>query len=308
MDGQLSNYIEKFEKYLIVEKNASLHTIKNYLIDLRQFTSFLYKDYYTCSELELEGLDRLAVRSFVSHLYQKGYAGVTMGRKLAGLSSFFKFLCREGYLKTNFAKNIPTPKKIKKLPNFLTVDEVFGLLTLPDKKTFIGKRDQAILELFYGSGLRVSELVALELSCLDTVERIARVKGKGYKERLIPMGRKAAKALEIYLITRSELVEQMKTDTTACFLNNRGCVISDRGVRKALTRYIDCSQFAGRVSPHTLRHTFATHLLEAGADLRSIQEMLGHSNLSTTQKYTHVTVDTLIKTYDKSHPRAQRKI
>tara|TARA_B100000686_G_C16746573_1_gene949791 strand:+ start:364 stop:1284 length:921 start_codon:yes stop_codon:yes gene_type:complete len=306
MDSPLAKYIGKFEKFLLVEKNASSHTIKNYLIDLRQFSLFLIESGYAFPKFRLESIDNLVVRSFAGYLYQKGNSRATMGRKLATLSSFFKFLCREGYLRTNFAKNIPTPKKVGKLPVFLTVDEVFGLLTLPDKKTFIGKRDQAILELFYGSGLRIGEIVALEFNHLNLAERAIRVRGKGRKERLLPMSRNAVEALEVYFEARNQLALKRSSQAYACFLNHRGGPITDRGIRKALKRYIDRSRFSGGVSPHTFRHSFATHLLEAGADLRSIQEMLGHAHLSTTQKYTHLTVDTLMKAYDKAHPRAQK--
>ena len=306
MNDPLADYIKKFENYLFAEKDASSHTIKNYLIDLRQFTSFLRMSGHTTPKFRPNDLDRLSVRSFVGYLYQKGCVATTIGRKLATLSSFFKFLCREGYLKTNFAKSVPTPKKVSKLPTFLTVDEVFGLLKLPNKKTFIGKRDQAILEVLYGTGVRIGELVALELNHVDVSSRTILIQGKGKKERLSPMTRKSVETLEIYLEVRRRLVIDKKLEISACFLNHRGGAITDRGVRKALMRYIDHSRFTGSVSPHTFRHSFATHLLEAGADLRSIQEILGHAHLSTTQRYTHLTVDTLMKTYDEAHPRAQK--
>ena len=230
-----------------------------------------------------------------------------MGRKLASLSSFFKFLCREGYLESNPASSIPVPKKAAKLPSFLTPDEMFSILELPEKKSFIGTRDQAILELFYSSGIRVGELVSLSLANVDLGERSLRVKGKGKKERLAPFGNKSAEALCAYFPFRTQLIEKRKPASIPdeLFLNFRATGISSRGVRKALIRYLSPTIAMGRVSPHTFRHTFATHMLEGGADLRTIQELLGHSHLSTTQKYTHLTVDQLMKTYDQAHPRAQ---
>ena len=306
MDNPIAHHIESFRKYLLAEKDASPHTLKSYLVDLRQFSFFLIESGHVGKDFHLDDLDRLIIRSFAGYLYQKGFSGVTIGRKMAALSSFFRFLSREGYLKANFSKSVPAPKKANKLPAILTVDEVFALLTLPEKKTFIGKRDQAILELFYGSGVRIGELVKLETVHLNVTGRFIQISGKGGKERLCPVSRKSAQALEVYLEARRDLVTKTKSETLSCFLNYRGGTITDRGVRKALTRYIDRSKFMGRVSPHTFRHSFATHLLEAGADLRSIQEMLGHAHLSTTQKYTHLTVDTLMKTYDKAHPRAHK--
>lgn len=310
MKAPLQDYIEKFKKYLVIEKNASQHTITNYLIDLNQFSGFLMETGHgiEAGGVNLQNLDRMVVRSFMGYLYSKSYSGATMGRKLACLSSFFRFLCREGYLKTNFAKTIPIPKKINKLPSYLTVDDTFRLLDLPEENSFIGARDKAMLELFYSTGMRISELVAIRLENLDLESRMVLVRGKGKKERLLPFGRKTVEAIREYLTFRLQVIRTRKPNPAPeeIFLNTRGSGISDRGVRKALTRYTKAGHFSGHVSPHTLRHSFATHLLEAGADLRSIQEMLGHASLSTTQKYTHLTMDRLMETYDKAHPRAQK--
>jgi integrase/recombinase XerC len=305
-------YVQLFKKYIIVEKNVSDHTITNYLGDLNQFYLFLKESGHSSSEEEAEisKIDRIAVRSFMGYLSKKSYSGASMGRKLASLSSFFKFLCREGYLESNPAKSVPIPKKNAKLPSFLTPDEIFSIMDLPEKNSFIGTRDQAILELFYSSGIRVGELVGLSLEHIDANQRNVRVLGKGKKERLVPFGSKAAEAIDSYLLFRTQMIAKRKPNPLpdALFLNFRAQRITSRGVRKALARYINPSLVSGRVSPHTFRHTFATHMLEGGADLRSIQELLGHAHLSTTQKYTHLTVDQLMKTYDQAHPRAQRVI
>jgi len=306
MKGPLRNYIGKFENYLIVEKNASRHTLASYRTDLNQFAAFLRESGGCDGEADLRDVDRMAVRAFMSRLHGKSYSGASMGRKLAALSSFFKFLCREGYLQTNFAKTLPIPKKANKLPAFLSVDDMFALLDSPKADSFIGARDKAILELFYSTGMRISELAAVREMHLDLENRVVRALGKGRKERLVPMGRKAAEAVKMYRPFREQMICKRKftPPPQAFFLNNRGAGITVRGIRKALERYT--GGFPGRISPHTLRHSFATHLLEGGADLRSIQEMLGHAHLSTTQKYTHLTVDRLMQVYDRTHPRAQK--
>ncbi|MBI4384432.1 MAG: tyrosine recombinase XerC, partial [Nitrospinae bacterium] len=293
----MQKYLELFKNYLAGEKNASGHTVDAYLRDLRQFAAFLKETGHACDagRIDLEKLDRLAVRSFMGYLHERSNAGSTMGRKLATLSSFFKFLCREGYLKTNFAKTVPTPKKPAKLPSYLPVDDMFRLLELPEKDNFTGLRDRAILELFYSTGMRIGELVALTMDDLHLENRMVKVLGKGKKERILPLGGKASGALKTYFVERGRLVEKRKIEPPpeAAFLNYSGKGLGARGVRKIVARYVDHNDFPGGISPHSLRHSFATHMLEAGADLRSIQEMLGHSSLSTTQKYTHLTVDRL---------------
>ena len=304
-------HIAEFKKYLVGEKNASPNTVSAYLNDLAQFDAFLRETGHACDEsgVQIDRLDRLAVRSFMGRLYEQSNSGTTMGRKLSALSSFFKFLCREGYLKTNFAKTIPIPKKVNKLPSHLSVDEVFRLLDLPQPDSFTGARDRAILELFYGTGVRISELVELSPDNFKLEQRSVKVRGKGNKERLLPLGKKTVGAIKNYLEYRTEYLRKKKPDPVPVrlFLNQRARPISVRGVRKIMTRYIRSNHFPENISPHSLRHTFATHMLEAGADLRTIQEMLGHASLSTTQKYTHLTIDRLLETYDKAHPRARKK-
>ena len=304
-------HIAEFKKYLVGEKNASPNTVSAYLNDLAQFDAFLRETGHACDEsgVQIDRLDRLAVRSFMGRLYEQSNSGTTMGRKLSALSSFFKFLCREGYLKTNFAKTIPIPKKVNKLPSHLSVDEMFRLLDLPQPDSFTGARDRAILELFYGTGVRISELVGLSPDNFRLEQRSVKVRGKGNKERLLPLGKKTVGAIKNYLEHRTEYLRKKKPDPipVRLFLNQRARPISVRGVRKIMTRYIRSNHFPENISPHSLRHTFATHMLEAGADLRTIQEMLGHASLSTTQKYTHLTIDRLLETYDKAHPRARKK-
>ena len=304
-------HIAEFKKYLVGEKNASPNTVSAYLNDLAQFDAFLRETGHACDEsgVQIDRLDRLAVRSFMGRLYEQSNSGTTMGRKLSALSSFFKFLCREGYLKTNFAKTIPIPKKVNKLPSHLSVDEMFRLLNLPQPDSFTGARDRAILGLFYGTGVRISELVGLSPDNFKLEQRSVKVLGKGNKERVLPLGKKTVEAIKTYLEYRTEYLRKKKPDPVPVrlFLNQRAQSISVRGVRKVMTRYIRSNHFPENISPHSLRHTFATHMLEAGADLRTIQEMLGHASLSTTQKYTHLTIDRLLETYDKAHPRARKK-
>lgn len=306
----MEKYIQDFKSYLIAEKNASPHTVSSYLIDLYQFVTFLRQSGHGEVQegtLHPKNIDRLAIRSFLGYLYENSAGGATMARKLSTLSSFFRFLCREGYVETNVAKTIPSPKKENRLPSYLSVDEVFRLLNLPDRKTLLGARDGAILELFYSTGVRISELVGIRMQDLHLPQRMVKVRGKGKKERLLPMGQKSADAIEDYIEFRGKRIAKLHAAPEELFLNFRGRGISVRGVRKILEKYIRQNNFTGKISPHSLRHSFATHMLDAGADLRSIQEMLGHSSLSTTQKYTHLTIDRLLEVYDKAHPRARVK-
>jgi len=305
----LLNYLSQFSDYLIAEKDASPHTLSSYRNDIEQFSHFLRESGHGSFEgqVRLEKIDRLALRSFMSHLYEQSHSGATMRRKLSALSSFFKFLCREGYLKTNVAKSIPAPRKVNRLPAYLSVDEMFRLLDMPEADSFLGARDQAILELFYSTGVRISELVALKLNDLHLNRQTLKVLGKGKKERLLPMGGKTVAVIKNYIDFRSIKTQKTRPAPERVFLNYRGQPISVRGVRKIVEKYVLRDRFTGRISPHSIRHSFATHMLDAGADLRAIQEMLGHASLSTTQKYTHLTIDRLMETYDQAHPRAERK-
>jgi integrase/recombinase XerC len=301
--------IQEFKNYLLVEKNASPHTLDGYLNDIAQFQDFLIQSGHAVESgtLQIEKIDRLAVRSFMGYLYEKKLSGTSMRRKLSTLSSFFRFLCREGTLENNVAKTVPAPRVQNKLPSYFSVDEMFRLLQLPEGEGFLPVRDRAMLELFYSCGLRISELVGLTLEDINLDSRMVKVLGKGGKERLLPLGRHCVEALKIYLNLRMDKISKVDPGTDKLFLNHRGAGITVRGMRKVVEKYIKRGNFPGGVSPHSIRHSFATHLLEGGADLRSIQELLGHSSLSTTQKYTHLTLDRLSEAYDKAHPRAKEK-
>ena len=300
-------YIKEFTSYLVAEKNASPHTIESYLNDISQFKEFLKKSGHAGKsfDFQIESIDRLAVRSYLAFLYDKKFSASTMRRKLSTLSSFFRFLCREGHLKNNVVKTVLAPKTENKLPTFLSIDEMFRLIDLPKGDGFLALRDRAMLELFYSTGVRVSELVSIKTEDLNRATQIVKVLGKGGKERLLPFGHKCSEALAKYIKARIEKLSSAKINTEFLFLNCRGKNISTRGVRKIIEKYVTTGNFPEKVSPHSIRHSFATHLLEGGADLRSIQELLGHASLSTTQKYTHLTIDKLVETYDRAHPRAK---
>ncbi len=289
----MQRYIDKFINYLKIEKNAAEHTITNYKIDLRSFLSFLQgKDVST--------VDHLMLRRFLADMRARAYSKRTIARKLASLRSFFKFLYREGYIKSNPVTAISSPKLDKKLPIFLDVGKVTTLILTPDTKTDSGLRDRAILETLYSTGIRVSELVGLDSSDVDFISGVIKVFGKGSKERIVPIGDEAIAAIRKYIVKRNKRVK----DKDAIFLNSRGGRLTDRSVRRVIDKYIHACSIEEKISPHSLRHSFATHLLDRGADLRSVQELLGHMNLSTTQIYTHVTMARMKSVYDKAHPRA----
>ena len=287
-------YIDKFINYLKIEKNASGHTIINYSVDLRDFGRFL-------GDAKVESVNYLVLRRYLARMREKNYSKRTIARKLASLRSFFKFLYREGYLKTNPASSVITPKLDKKLPIFLDTSEVVRLIEAPDGRDLSGLRDRAVLETLYSTGIRVGELVQLNLNNIDFISGVVKVFGKGRKERLAPIGDKALRVIRNYLNKRG--VKKL-SDKKAVFLNKNGGRLTDRSVRRVVGKYIKVVSLREDISPHTLRHSFATHLLDRGADLRSVQELLGHMNLSTTQIYTHVTTKRLKEVYEKAHPRA----
>lgn len=290
----MRDYIDRFLKYLEVERAASQHTLRAYKKDIEVFSDFV--------KSSPEEIDPIDVRGFIANEINSGLSKTSVGRRLAAVRSFFRFLHREGYIKSNPAKVVNTPKSPKRLPRFLTVDEVFSLVEKPEGIGFIVARDRAILELLYSSGIRVSEISNLEMGDIDLREGLIKVKGKGRKERIVPVGAKAIEAIRTYLVERMLLKKRGK----ALFLNRRGSRLTERSIRRIVVKYARMVLIDGRIGPHTLRHTFATHLLQAGADLRTIQEMLGHSSLATTQKYTHIDVTHLLEVYDKSHPLAKQ--
>lgn len=292
-----------FLRYLQTEKSASPHTLKNYERDLEEFTTFLKQEFSRLvhqNEVDWKKVETRHLRGFIAHLLQKNKAS-SVGRKLSTLKSFYHFCVRKDLLQKNPARLILTPKKPHLLPKFLSVDEAERLLvtTQKTKKTFT-KRDHAMLEILYGCGLRVSELVGLDFSSLDFSNQTLRVKGKGNKERIVPVGGKAWEFLQDYLQERKSPASQKE----ALFLNNRGQRIHVRRVERLLEEYQLRSGLGRKISPHGLRHSYATHLLGNGADLRSIQQLLGHASLSTTQKYTHLSLEKLMEIYDKAHPKA----
>jgi integrase/recombinase XerC len=293
MDVQ--KWIEKFITFLQVERAASEHTLRAYRKDLKDFFSFIDKNVKEVSLTDIRG--------FVAYRLKEGAKASSVSRQLATLRTFFRYLHREGVISKNPARLVPSPKKDKNLPRFLNIDEVFGLVERPDGIGFKYARDRAILELFYGCGLRVGEVAQLKTEDINLKEGLVKVKGKRKKERIVPIGEKALDALKTYMIERALL----RKSTDHLFLNRFGTPLTDRGIRNIVVKYAAEAGLSGKVSPHTLRHTFATHLLQSGADLRDIQELLGHSSLSSTQVYTHLDLTHLIEVYDRSHPLSKRK-
>jgi integrase/recombinase XerC len=298
----MNELITSFLRYLQTEKGYSNHTVRNYDSDLRQFLRFVATKKGAQSDSNY--IDYNLIRSYLAEQFDTRKR-TTIARKLSALKSFFRFLELRGFCSINPASEIATPKQEKYIPTYLPIDEMFALLEKPDRGKPSGLRDLSILELLYSSGLRVSELVNVNIEHLDRKARLVRVLGKGGKERVLPVGRKAIAALSEYL---EQTAQQRKrsghgTDQGPLFINNRGGRLSSRSVHRLVKRYSRECGITTEISPHSIRHTFATHLLDGGADLRSIQEMLGHVSLSTTQKYTHMSIDKLMEVYDKSHPR-----
>ena len=298
MSPRTADFIESLKR-----KAVSIHTITNYERDLRHFTEFLQ-----IRKASIESTDHVLLRDFLNYLYtQRHLSKSSVSRKLACLKTFFKFLVREGDLTANPAELISSPRLPKKLPACLAEDEAATMVELPRGTTIKALRDRALLELLYASGLRVSELVGLNEDEIDMQQETVRVLGKGNKERIVPFGSFAARALEQYMEQKRALGLR-KADANGAvpaFISLRGKRTTTRDVQRLVARVRLSLKTTRRVTPHTLRHSFATHLLERGADLRSIQELLGHESLSTTQKYTHVSVQHLKKEYDKAHPKAK---
>ncbi len=300
----LTEYIEHFITWLTDEKGYSHHTIVNYQRDLLEFAADAGR------EIDVEKIDTHVIRNYVYSLNIKNKSS-SVARKLSALRTFFKFLEQESLVTQNPMGSIPMPKQEQHIPVFLTVDEVFALLESPGDEETFGARDRAMLELLYSTGMRVSELVACDMATLDFDTEMVRVRGKGNRERLIPIGEPAIKALREYFIQRDVQLKKClqkgkKCDGNAVFLNSRGSRLTTRSVERLIAEYGHKAGIDKPVTPHVLRHSFATHLLEMGADMRSVQELLGHASLSTTQKYTHLDMVHLMKVYDKAHPKARR--
>ncbi len=304
MDALIDRYIT----YLRYERNASPHTIRNYESDLRQFSEFL-KDGNPDAVVDLQTVNALRIRGFLAHLFKREKKKSSIGRKLAAVRAFYKFLARDGLLASNPATTVSTPKLEKKLPRIMTEEEINTFLDGVAKAVGDGapmmRRDRAILELLYASGLRVSELTGLDLRNVSFGDSMLLVRGKGRKERIVPFGSKAAQALNDYLPVRERiLMEAKRRGEAALFLNAHGERLTTRSVDRLLKKYVKAFGPQVKVSPHSMRHAFASHLLTEGADLRAIQEMLGHRSLATTQKYTQVSIRHLMDVYDKTHPKA----
>jgi integrase/recombinase XerC len=293
----LSRHVAAFLRHLEGERNASPQTVKAYGQDLRQLAAFARAQ--LGREPRPEDADPLLLRGFLAELHRQGLQKASAARKLAALRTFFRYLCREGVLDQNPARPLLSPRLERRIPTYLEEGEMDGFLDVPGA-TDAALRARAILELLYGTGIRCAELVGLDLAEVDLEGRMIRVLGKGRKERIVPFGARARDALQAWLPARLRL----RPDSDALFVNARGGRLTDRSVRKLVTRRVRQTAVARKISPHSLRHSFATHLLGRGADLRTIQELLGHSSLSTTQRYTHVDTQKILSIYKKTHPRA----
>ena len=303
----MDNLIERYAHYLRYERNASPHTIRNYRSDLLQFRDFLSR-FQPGVPVVVDSVDALRIRGFLAFLFRKEKKKTSIARKLAAVRAFFKFLCREKVLSGNPAATVSTPKLARTLPRIMTEEEMNNFLDRVAQAAKSGdpavRRDRAMLELLYASGLRVSELVGLDLGEVNFGDGMVLVRGKGRKERIVPFGSKAKQAITAYLPAREKILTENRRNDPALFLNTRGKRLTARSVDRLVKKYVRTFGPDVRVSPHSLRHAFASHLLTEGADLRAIQEMLGHSSLSTTQKYTQVSIKQLIDVYDKTHPKA----
>lgn len=302
--------LEQFFQHLRYERNVSKHTLRNYLSDLGQFHEFLapIKKDGTQKEIPVEQVDHITIREWLAELHAEGKKKTSVARKLASLRTFFQFLVREGHLKVNPAKLVTTPRIEKKLPTHLSTEDAIKFIETPDVTTDLGKRDRAILEFLYATGIRVSELVGINMRDVMFKEKMVRITGKRNKQRILPFGDPALQALLQYLNdarpTFLNNCPPIERDEKPVFLNYKGTRLTTRSVGRMVDKYIKQNPEIKNISPHSLRHSFATHMLDSGADLRDIQELLGHARLSTTQIYTQVSMEKLIEVYDKAHPKA----
>lgn len=305
----MQKFIDQFLEHLRYERNVSAHTLRNYRIDLEQFLQHLTQAGKANKQgpPTLEQIDHITIREWLASLHSAQKQKSSIARKLAALRTFFQFLVREGLLELNPAKLVSTPRQERKLPKHLTVEEAIRFIESPDVGSDLGKRDRAMLELMYATGVRVAELTTMNLADVDFRSQLVRVTGKRRKQRIVPFGEPAGVALRDYLKVREKFLFNApvsKREEEALFLNYQGTRITTRSVGRMVEKYIRHCAGMHNISPHALRHSFATHLLDSGADLRDIQELLGHARLSTTQVYTHVSMEKLIEVYDKAHPKA----
>ena len=302
----LNDHLEQFFQHLKYERNLSPHTLRNYASDLEQFKLHLF-GVEKRADMPVADIDRLTIREWMAGLHAD-HKKTSVARKLASLRTFFQFLIREGKLESNPAKMVATPKIERTLPNHLSMEAAVRFIETPDVETDLGRRDRAILEFLYATGIRVGELTNINIADVDFRERVVRVTGKRKKQRIVPFGEPAAQAVLLYMeATRGTFLNNCPAamrDPQALFLNYQGTRITTRSVGRMIDKYIKLCADIHDISPHSLRHTFATHLLDSGADLRDIQELLGHARLSTTQIYTQVSMEKMIEVYDKAHPKA----
>ncbi len=306
----MKDLLADFRTFLDVERNVSEHTRVAYLADIEEFNEFLHSRDRTSAHMTLLDVNTDTMRAYLAHLHGRKLKKVSINRKISSLRAFYKYALREGWIKNNPAEAVQAPKMEKYMPTFLSVDETFALLEASgSNNTAAGLRDRAMLELFYSSGLRLGELAGLNKEDVNFNGALVKLRGKGKKERIVPVGAQALAAIDRYLSATANVRKEFLTDSSggALFLNSRGKRITTRSIARIVDAATIKSGIGRKISPHALRHSFATHLLSAGADLRSIQEMLGHESLSTTQKYTAVNISRLMEVYDKAHPRAKNK-
>jgi integrase/recombinase XerC len=304
----MNDLIGDFQTYLTTERNVSEHTRIAYMGDLEEFAEFLQKNSFIKNREGIVSVEMETIRTYLGYLFRQKVKKVTVNRKMSSLRSFYKYLIRNGKIKNNPAGMIQTAKTEKYMPNFLSVDEMFELLNAQNDNSISGLRNRAMLELFYSSGLRLGELAGLNVMDLDFNQALVKVRGKGRKERIVPVGGPARLALQEYVAKTGDARKKVNADVfnSPLFLNTRGARITVRSIARIVDEATKKSGIGRKISPHALRHTFATHLLNSGADLRSIQELLGHESLSTTQKYTAVNINRMMEIYDKAHPRARK--
>lgn len=303
----LQESLNQFLQHLRYERSVSPHTLRNYASDLGQFREHLLR-IEKRDDVSVHEIDRLTIREWMASLHAADKKKTSIARKLASLRTFFQFLVREGKLESNPAKLVATPRIERKLPNHLSIEDAVRFIETPDVNTDLGRRDRAIIEFLYATGIRVGELVNINLKDIDFREKLVRVTGKRKKQRIVPFGEPALHALMHYLHeTRPAFLNECppaERDVQAVFLHRRGGRLTTRSVGRMIDKYIKQCADIHNISPHSLRHSFATHLLDQGADLRDIQELLGHARLSTTQIYTQVSMEKLIEVYDRAHPKA----
>lgn len=299
----MNSLLEKFINYIEIEKHYSFNTVKNYELDLETFLLFLNKENID----KINQVDYRIIRNYLNEMYKKKYAKKTISRNISSLRSFFKYLKRHSYINNNPMLLITNPKEDKKLPNFLYYNELENLLKAPDLNTSLGYRNALMIELFYSTGIRVGEIVNIKTNDLDINAKKIKILGKGNKERYVLYGDVCSDLLKTYLSEKRGLIKEHITNDYL-FINHLGDKLSTRGVEYILTSIIKKSNLNKKITPHTLRHTFATHMLNEGADLKSVQELLGHENLKTTQIYTHVSNERLRSVYLNTHPRAKKHL